>query len=110
MQSYGKKDKIGLFSFVLYIFASKNKTMMINHIDYFLPGEGFLNSPETLEKVANEKEITSVYALVKDEHFNTELNKNNIKVVCFHDFLSTEMLHQLIEHATSPYILSKLKH
>ena len=25
------------------------------------------------------KEITSVYALVKDEHFNTELNKNNIK-------------------------------
>ena len=79
MQSYGKKDKIGLFSFVLYIFASKNKTTMINHIDYFLPGEGFLNSPETLEKVANEKEITSVYALVKDEHFNTELNKNNIK-------------------------------
>ena len=56
---------------------------MINHIDYFLPGEGFLNSPETLEKVANEKEITSVYALVKDEHFNTELNKNNIKVVLF---------------------------
>lgn len=109
MQSYGKKDKIGLFSFVLYIFASKNKTTMINHIDYFLPGEGFLNSPETLEKVANEKEITSVYALVKDEHFNTELNKNNIKVVCFHDFLSTEMLHQLIEHATSPYILLNLK-
>ena len=29
--------------------------MMINHIDYFLPGEGFLNSPETLEKVQNEK-------------------------------------------------------
>ncbi|MBF1429736.1 MAG: hypothetical protein HXN46_08840, partial [Prevotella nanceiensis] len=83
--------------------------MMINHIDYFLPGEGFLNSPETLEKVANEKEITSFYALVKGEHFNTELNKNNIKVVCFHDFLSTEMLHQLIEHATSPYILLNLK-
>jgi len=34
MQSYGKKDKIGLFSFVLYIFASKNKTMMINILNY----------------------------------------------------------------------------
>ena len=83
--------------------------MMINHIDYFLPGEGLLNSPDTLIKVANEIEITSVYALMKDEHLGSELNKKNIKVVCFHDFLSTEMLHQFVEYATSPYILLNLK-